>query len=128
MEVKGDHAFPTPMTLFGYRNNGVWLKLTNRLFSLDFAFLVFVAMHDEDVIHQVCNLASALDIKLVWSTTFLFSFTNMVNEVDMRDGVLNGKNQRSIVECAACGRKVSGLHAACLYCGEVIDSSVFNPG
>ncbi len=53
---------------------------------------------------------------------------NKLHEVDMRDGVLDGKNQRGIAECAACGRKVSGRHAACLYCGEVIDSSVFNPG
>jgi hypothetical protein len=52
---------------------------------------------------------------------------NKLNEVDMRDGVLDGKNQRGIAECAACGRKVSGRHAACLYCGEVIDGSVFNP-
>ena len=53
---------------------------------------------------------------------------NKLNEVDMRDGVLDGKNQRGIAECAACGRKVSGRHAACLYCGEVIDGSIFNPG
>jgi hypothetical protein len=53
---------------------------------------------------------------------------NKLYEVDMRDGVLDGKNQRGIAECAACGRKVSGRHVACLYCGEVIDSSVFNPG
>ena len=51
-----------------------------------------------------------------------------LHEVDMRDGVLDGKNQRSAADCPACGRKVSGRHAACLYCGEVIDSSVFNPG
>ena len=51
-----------------------------------------------------------------------------LHEVDMRDGVLDGKNQRGIAECAACGRKVSGRHAACLYCGEVINGSVFNPG
>ena len=53
---------------------------------------------------------------------------NKLNEVDMRDGVLDGKNQRGIAECTACGRKVSGRHAACLYCGEIIDGSVFNPG
>ena len=51
---------------------------------------------------------------------------NKLNEVDMRDGVLDGKNQRSATDCPACGRKVSGRHAACLYCGEVMDSSIFN--
>ncbi len=46
-------------------------------------------------------------------------------EVDMRDGVLDGKNQRSIVKCPNCGRTVSGRHPACLYCGQIIDNSVF---
>ncbi len=50
---------------------------------------------------------------------------NKLYEVDMRDGVLDGKNQRSAVDCPACGRKVSGRHAACLYCGEIISNSVF---
>ena len=47
-------------------------------------------------------------------------------EVDMRDGVLDGKNQRQATECPACNRTVSSRHAACLYCGQVIDTSVFN--
>ena len=51
---------------------------------------------------------------------------NKLHEVDMRDGVLDGKNQRSAAECPACCRKVSGRHAACLYCGEIIDTSAFN--
>ena len=46
-------------------------------------------------------------------------------EVDMRDGVLDGKNQRKASECSGCGRMVSSRHPACLYCGNVIDSSVF---
>jgi len=47
-------------------------------------------------------------------------------EVDMRDGVLNGKNQRKAVECPDCGHTVSSRHPACIYCGRVIDTSVFN--
>ena len=46
-------------------------------------------------------------------------------EVDMRDGVLDGKNQRKAVECGQCGRTVSSRHPACLYCGTIIDNSVF---
>ena len=30
-----------------------------------------------------------------------------IYEIDMRDGVLDGKNQRQAVECPDCGRKVS---------------------
>ena len=47
-------------------------------------------------------------------------------EVDMRDGVLDGKNQRKAVECPDCGHTVSARHPACIYCGRVIDMSVFN--
>ncbi len=47
-------------------------------------------------------------------------------EVDMRDGVLDGKNQRKAVECPDCGHTVSPRHPACIYCGRVIDMSVFN--
>ena len=46
-------------------------------------------------------------------------------EIDMRDGVLDGKNQRKATECSGCGRMVSSRHPACLYCGNVIDNSVF---
>ncbi len=46
-------------------------------------------------------------------------------DIDMRDGTLDGKNQRSAVACGDCGRMVGPRHSACLYCGHVIDDSVF---
>jgi len=46
-------------------------------------------------------------------------------EIDMRDGELNGKNQRKVIDCPKCHRKVSPRNAACLYCGHYIDESVF---
>lgn len=46
-------------------------------------------------------------------------------EVDMRDGVLDGKNQRQAVECPNCKHMISPRHQACLYCGQIIDASVF---
>jgi hypothetical protein len=46
-------------------------------------------------------------------------------EIDMRDGIIDGKNQRSVVECPKCKRKVAPKHATCLYCGQIIDNSVF---
>lgn len=46
-------------------------------------------------------------------------------EIDMRDGALDGKNQRKSVECHNCGRMVGSRHSTCLYCGQVIDDSVF---
>ena len=50
---------------------------------------------------------------------------NKLYEIDMRDGVLDGKNQRKAVECPGCGRMVGPRHSVCLYCGQVIDNSVF---
>ena len=47
-------------------------------------------------------------------------------EIDMRDGVLDGKNQRSVSECPSCHRKVSPRHPACIYCGQIINASVFH--
>lgn len=48
-----------------------------------------------------------------------------IHEIDMRDGELDGKNVRKPVDCPDCGRKVSARHPACIYCGTVIDTSVF---
>ena len=50
---------------------------------------------------------------------------NKLYEIDMRDGALDGKNQRPVSDCPNCHRKVSSRHPACLYCGTVIDESVF---
>lgn len=47
-------------------------------------------------------------------------------EVDMRDGVLDGKHQRTAVKCPNCDHTVSPRHPACIYCGQVIDDSVFS--
>ena len=46
-------------------------------------------------------------------------------EIDMRDGELNGKNQRKSTECRNRGRMVGAKHSVCFYCGQVIDDSVF---
>lgn len=46
-------------------------------------------------------------------------------DVDLRDGVQDNKNQRKAIKCPKCQRTVSARHAACLYCGEVVDQSIF---
>ncbi|MBN1437721.1 MAG: zinc ribbon domain-containing protein [Sedimentisphaerales bacterium] len=52
---------------------------------------------------------------------------NKLYEIDMRDGQLDGKNQRSQpIECPNCGRVVSPRHAACIYCGQIMSDSVFD--
>jgi len=51
---------------------------------------------------------------------------NKIYEVDMRDGQADGKNQRKASKCPNCDHMVSSRHAACLYCGQVMESSVFD--
>jgi len=60
-----------------------------------------------------------------WSDQDLFK---KLHEVDMRDGVADGKNQRKAVTCPDCKHTVSPRHPACLYCGHVIDTSPFTIG
>jgi len=47
-------------------------------------------------------------------------------EIDMRDGVLDGKNKRKAAKCPDCDHMVSARHPACIYCGRVMDDSVFS--
>ncbi|MBE0537541.1 MAG: hypothetical protein IH624_17895 [Phycisphaerae bacterium] len=51
-----------------------------------------------------------------------------LEEIDLRDGLLDNKNQRKAVTCPDCRRAVSPRHPACLYCGRVIDASPFTAG
>ncbi len=41
-----------------------------------------------------------------------------VNEVDLRDGKLDGKLKRAVKKCASCGRTLHREHSKCLYCGS----------
>jgi hypothetical protein len=43
---------------------------------------------------------------------------NKVLELDLRDGVADGKMQQGVQKCAHCGRSMSPRHARCLYCGR----------
>lgn len=80
------------------------------------------------------NLAKALMInqalwELLSEKTGLTEddLNNKLYEIDMRDGKLDGKNQRSEpTKCPNCARPVSPKHAACIYCGQVLSDSVFD--
>ncbi len=49
-------------------------------------------------------------------------------EIDMQDGQIDGKNERKAVQCPNCKHTVSPRHTSCLYCGQVIDDTVFRLG
>ncbi len=51
-----------------------------------------------------------------------------VNEIDLRDGILDGKLQkREVRQCSSCGRTLQKKHQTCLYCGaEDTQADIFD--
>lgn len=43
-----------------------------------------------------------------------------VQEIDLRDGKLDGKVTKVIPDCPKCGRKLMGKRPVCLYCGAEV--------
>ena len=48
---------------------------------------------------------------------------NKVNEIDMRDGVLDGKIREPVRKCASCGRVLQQGYVKCVYCGTKSESA-----
>jgi hypothetical protein len=49
-----------------------------------------------------------------------------IEEIDMRDGILDGKVKAGInPDCPECGRKLIGKRAKCLYCGVEVKRDLF---
>jgi hypothetical protein len=48
-----------------------------------------------------------------------------IKEIDMRDGMLDGRAKRGPVTCPACGRANSGKRPMCIYCGKAVPASPF---
>ncbi|MFI4912526.1 MAG: hypothetical protein ACIAQZ_12745 [Sedimentisphaeraceae bacterium JB056] len=50
-----------------------------------------------------------------------------IREVDLRDGVEDGKNQpREALTCPSCGRNSLRRNRNCMYCGTEINTSLFS--
>ncbi|NUM55528.1 MAG: hypothetical protein HUU46_17910 [Candidatus Hydrogenedentes bacterium] len=47
-----------------------------------------------------------------------------INEVDMRDGVKDGKMTTVALKCPTCSRVSSSKHWKCLYCGQEFEKPV----
>ncbi|HVS70444.1 MAG TPA: hypothetical protein VHQ47_04230 [Phycisphaerae bacterium] len=41
-----------------------------------------------------------------------------IRQIDLRDGKLDGKIDRTVRTCPACGRTIAPNHAKCMYCGK----------
>ena len=51
-----------------------------------------------------------------------------VSEIDLRDGVADGKIRGGAEPCKKCGRTLSKRHMSCMYCGEpIIKEHTFQP-
>ncbi len=48
-----------------------------------------------------------------------------MREIDLRDGKLDGKYQRSAKRCGSCQRTSNANRTACLYCGEPLPQDSF---
>ncbi len=48
----------------------------------------------------------------------------VVHEVDMRDGVEDGRVTDTAVRCPTCGRISNSKHYRCLYCGQEFEKPV----
>lgn len=46
-----------------------------------------------------------------------------VREIDLRDGVEDGKVSRKVSQCQRCRRTVHARHRRCLYCGQPIQAA-----
>ena len=47
---------------------------------------------------------------------------NRMQEIDLRDGVADGKITHTVITCEACGRKTTRRRSSCMYCGAPIAS------
>jgi hypothetical protein len=43
-----------------------------------------------------------------------------IQQIDLRDGVADGKMSAQVVSCSACGRKTSARRGFCIMCGEPV--------
>ncbi len=46
-------------------------------------------------------------------------------EIDLRDGLQDGKISSTPVKCPSCGRTVNSKHSRCMYCCQEFEKSAF---
>ena len=96
--------------------------------SADVAAITAAAKKSMDARSEVQVLRAAID-KLILVDRALWEIVaesqglteeyllNKVNEIDLRDGVLDGKMREPIRKCASCGKVLQQGYAKCIYCG-----------
>ena len=52
--------------------------------------------------------------------------TKVVNEIDLQDGVLDGKPAKAPPRpCPNCGKMVAAHHTLCIFCGKTVPEALF---
>ena len=104
--------------------------------SADVAAITAAAKKSADARSEVQVLRVAID-KLILVNRALWEIIsesqgltdeyllNKVNEIDMRDGVLDGKMREPVRKCSSCGRILQQGYVKCIYCG--IKNEAANP-
>jgi hypothetical protein len=46
-------------------------------------------------------------------------------DIDLRDGIPDGKITHRAISCPQCGRTVNSKHQRCLYCGQLFEKQLF---
>ncbi|MEL7023538.1 MAG: hypothetical protein AAGL69_07285 [Pseudomonadota bacterium] len=59
---------------------------------------------------------------------FMKDLEKKMQEIDLKDGVLDGKMTRSVIDCTNCGRRLGKGRKVCLYCGERLVRPLGSPG
>ena len=76
----------------------------------------------KDEVERLCLLNQAL-WELLRDRTGLTEemVTAKMQEIDLRDGVADGKISRGATNCPSCGRPVGKRHRRCIYCGQQME-------
>ena len=91
-----------------------------------------VRVYVERLEHKINSLALACQAlwELLKENTDLSEevLAERMQQIDLRDGVADGKITHTVIECPKCGRKTTRRHAICMYCSESIpaEDETFN--
>ncbi len=97
-----------------------------RNMALENAALKTDAAEMRDQLERLCLLTQAM-WELV-SQKLGLTETNLekaAQEIDLRDGIADGKMSAHPLRCPQCGRISNSKHKKCLYCGLLFEGSLF---
>lgn len=117
--------------MYGYRTAGSYTGQTNQPPASKAAGLAELR-RDVKLVAEKMDKLVLLNMamwSLVQERTGLTEgdLTRRAQEIDLKDGVADGKVTQTVKKCGNCGRIISRRHHRCLYCGsEVLTETPFD--